>query len=528
MSDCSPQPPSRIRGWLLVVFLLAVITWGVKTRRLTVERYLDTATSGVGVPRPAPAALPAVDVHPEVLNLQDAFAQVAAQVKPSVVNISAVHVEQYQTAPYEFYFGDPFEEFFGDFFGQPSPRRPRQHPRTYQRRFEGMGSGVLIDPEGYILTNEHVVRNADEIKVTLLGEEGHTYTGRVIGKDPKTDLAVIKIAAGRTLPAAPLGNSHTVRVGDWVLAIGSPFGLSQTVTAGIISAERQSLVIEGREYKDLLQTDAAINRGNSGGPLVNVRGEVIGINSAIYAPTGVFAGIGFAIPIDRAKEILGDLIHKGRVIRGWLGVELAKGLSPVMVKQFGLPDERGALVNSVQKGSPADRAGIRRGDVIRSFDGVLIKDIEHLQTLVSKTPPKKTVRIQLIRERKSIEVTLAIGERPEAVDETGRLQKEGKSSQEEEIAAWWGIKVHAMTDRLAEMYGVPAGESGVVIVELDAGSQAESAGLAVGDLIRSMNQQPTTTLDAFRAVTKHAKPAEGLVFDINRHGQPLYVSYMAR
>ncbi|MBI3291656.1 MAG: Do family serine endopeptidase [Elusimicrobia bacterium] len=529
MDDFSPHKTGHVRWWLWVLLLGVVIAWGVKTRHVTVERYSLGSSSTMGHPSP-PASVPAVDVHPEVLSLQESFAQVAAQVKPSVVNVSAVHVERYEAAPFEFYFGDPFEDFFGDFFGQPpSPRRSRPRPRTYQRRFEGMGSGVIIDPEGYVLTNEHVVRNADEIKVMLMGEENQSYTGRVIGKDAKTDLAVIKITAARKLPAAPLGNSSKVRVGDWVLAIGSPFGLSQTVTAGIISAERQSLIIEGREYRDLLQTDAAINRGNSGGPLVNVRGEVIGINSAIYAPTGVFAGIGFAIPVNRAKEILGDLIHKGRVVRGWLGVELSKAITPAVVKQFGLPDERGVLVNDVPKGSPADRAGIRRGDVIRTFDGVPVKDVDHLQSLVAKTPPKRTVRVQLIRDRKPLEVTLVIGERPSSVDETGRLQKEERPpSREETVASWWGMKVHAMNEQLAEMYGLPSGESGVVIVELEPGSQAESSGLTVGDLIRAVNQRPTTDLEAFRSVTKQVKPAEGIVFDLNRRGRPLYLSFMAR
>jgi serine protease Do len=271
-----------------------------------------------------------VAVEGPVLDLQDSFARVAAQIKPAVVSITATHVETIQAAPEQFFFGDPFEEWHS-----PLPRYAPE-PRKFQRRQQGMGSGVVVDPRGYILTNEHVVREADELTVTFQFPEEKKYTGKVVGTDPRTDLAVIKIEPKEPLTYAALGDSGKVRVGDWAIAVGSPFGLEQTVTVGVISAMRQSLTIEGMNYSGLLQTDAAINRGNSGGPLVNIRGEVVGINTAIYAPTGVFAGIGFAIPANRIKDIMEQLIEKGHVVRGWMGVEILP-LNEVMANQFGLP-----------------------------------------------------------------------------------------------------------------------------------------------------------------------------------------------
>jgi serine protease Do len=291
-----------------------------------------------------------------VLDLQDSFARVAAQIKPAVVSITATHVETLQAAPEQYYFGDPFEEFFRQFNGQPSQPRSLRPPRQYQRRQQGMGSGVVVDPRGYILTNEHVVREADELTVTFQSPEEKKYTGKVVGSDPRSDLAVIKIDSKSPLTYAALGDSDKVRVGDWAIAVGSPFGLEQTVTVGVISAMRQSLNIEGMNYSGLLQTDAAINRGNSGGPLVNIQGEVVGINTAIYAPTGVFAGIGFAIPANRIKDIMEQLIEKGHVVRGWMGVEIL-AVNEVMANQFNLPNAEGVMVNGVQPDSPAAKAG---------------------------------------------------------------------------------------------------------------------------------------------------------------------------
>ncbi len=325
------------------------------------------------------ASKPPIEPPAGVLALQDAFAQVVEQVKPAVVNISAVQIARVQANPHEFYYGDP-EEFFYRFFGGEAPRRQVQ-PQEFRR--EGTGSGVIIDPDGYVLTNSHVVQGADELTVTL--SDNKSYQGKVVGLDPRTDLAVVRIKETKAFPYVQLGDSSKSRIGDWVLAFGSPFGLQQTVTSGIISAIRQSLSIEGKSFRNLLQTDAAINRGNSGGPLVNLRGELIGINTAIYAPTGVFSGIGFAIPVNDAKAVLKDLIEKGFVERSWIGVELVQLNDAI-------------LVNQVLAGGPAAKAGLLRGDAIVEFDGTQVDTVIALQDVVGSTAVGRTVSVRIIRD----------------------------------------------------------------------------------------------------------------------------------
>ncbi|MEW6041844.1 MAG: trypsin-like peptidase domain-containing protein, partial [Elusimicrobiota bacterium] len=345
------------------------------------------------------------------VELQEIFVGVVEKVKPSVVNISTV--QTIEAPQYEFFFGDPFEEFFERFFQQPNERPPQRKKRTFKYRTESGGSGFIIDSSGYIITNEHVIKDADEINVTVNtdGKE-KVYKGKVVGKDERTDIAVVKINThGIKLQPLNLGDSDKIKVGEWVLAIGSPFGLEQTVTNGIVSAIRQSVQVEGRVYRNFIQTDAAINRGNSGGPLCNIKGEVIGINTAIFAPTGVFAGIGFAIPVNRAKEILDELIHKGKVVRGWLGVEI-KPMDDVLRRQFSVPGDFGVLINRVLSGSPAEKAGIERGDVIIEFDGKKVSSPVELQDIVSKTGPQKKVLTKIIRKAKELTLELVTGEMP--------------------------------------------------------------------------------------------------------------------
>ena len=524
----SPDPwrPSRVQWALFAVLLLLV--WGFSSRHVVIaDRALTLANFQV------PAGAPTAEVHPEVLNLQASFSRVAELVKPAVVSISTIHIEQ-APAGQEFYFGDPFEEFFERFGGQgdegaPPQQRRRPHPQSY--KLEGVGSGVIIDPDGLVLTNEHVVRDADQIKVILYDKNGDKkeYVGRVAGKDARTDIAVVRINAGHKLPFAALGDSEKVRVGDWAIAIGSPFNLAQTVTVGIISADRQSLNIEDKEYHNLIQTDAAINRGNSGGPLLNIRGEVVGINTAIYAPTGVFAGIGFAVPINQAKAILDELVHKGHVVRGWLGVELAREVTPAMVKAFGLPDAQGALVNDVMPKSPAEKAGLKRGDVIRSFNGKATTSSDVLQNLVAQTAPKKSVPVEIIRDKQKKTLTLVLGERPESAD-TGAGEDEennspGQSESKVEHKEWQGAKVMTFTADMADNAQQPRDAQGVLVLEVKPGSSADDMGLVPGDVIRAVNQTPTPDLSAFRSVTDKVKLSQGVVLDILRQGHPMYLSF---
>jgi serine protease Do len=510
--------------WIFVVGVLGLV-WAFKTGRLL--------WTGSSIRRSSYKVLsnaPTAEVHPEVLNLQASFAKVAELVKPAVVSISTVRIEQVPEMP-QFFFGDPLEQFFDQFFGpegNPYQRR-RSTPRQFRKfKMEGVGSGVLMDPEGLVLTNEHVVRDADEIKVVLYEKENEKkeYRGRVIGKDARTDLAVVRIKAGHRLPFAALGDSDKIKVGDWAIAIGSPFGLAQTVTVGVISAERQSLAIENKEYRNLIQTDAAINRGNSGGPLLNIRGEVVGINTAIYAPTGVFAGVGFAVPINQAKAIIEQLVQKGRVVRGWLGVELAREITPAMVKAFGLPDDKGALVNNVLKDSPAEKAGLKRGDIVRSYDRRPVESSDKLQSLVAQAPPKKKVALEVFRAKKKVELDLVIGERPESADKGGTettppTRKEGKSL----LKDWLGAHVVNLTPELAESFRQPPDAEGVIVTDIDSGTRAEEMGLAPGDVIRAVNQEATPDIDAFSKAVGKVDLGEGVVFDILRQGRPLYLSY---
>jgi len=505
----------RIFFWAAVAAFAAMVVWMADRRGesgLLPSEWLPSKSKGK-------QAEP-MSVEGPVLNLQDSFAKVAERVKPTVVSITATHVETVQAAPQEFFFGDPFEEFFREFHGM--PRRQAPAPRQYQRRAQGMGSGVVVDPRGYILTNEHVVRGADELTVTFQFPEERKYAGKVVGADPRSDLAVLKIEPKGPLTYAALGDSDKTRVGDWAIAVGSPFGLEQTVTVGVISAVRQSLSIEGVNYSGLIQTDAAINRGNSGGPLVNIRGEVIGVNTAIYAPTGVFAGIGFAIPVNRVKSIMDQLIEKGRVVRGWMGVEILS-VNDVIAKQFGLATAEGVMINHVLPGGPADKAGLKRGDVIVSFAGKKTPTQDILVELVGRTPPKTTVRVGLVRDGKPLEVSLATAEMPK----TAATEKEDDGEPEAPAAesVWEGARVGPLDERLAARIGVPAGTPGVVVLDVETGGLAERMGLEAGDLISSINRQRTPDVAAFLKAAKKANAKDGVLLDVLRRGRGLFLSF---
>jgi len=504
--------------FILLCIAAIVIFWNLKDKKLVLAPQIGKLSATI-------KPLTKEELNSEALGLQESFVRVAERLKPAVVNISAVQTIKYEVPQqrYEFFFGDPFEDFFRE-FGEQYGKRPQPKKEYKKYRAGGTGTGVIIDEEGYVLTNEHVVHNADEINVTVnINGEEKKYKGKIIGKDSRTDLAIIKISSNKKFPAAPLGDSDKIRVGEWVITIGSPFGLEQTVTSGIVSALRQSIVVEGRGYRDFIQTDAAINRGNSGGPLCNIRGEVIGINTAIFAPTGVFSGIGFAIPINSAKEVLDDLIHKGKVIRGWLGIEI-KPVDGAIVKQFGLPDKNGALINNVLKDSPASKAGLKRGDVIREFDGQQVNSVSGLQSVVSKTQPNKKVKVKIIRDGKEQGIELVTGEMPEQV--TGGEIEETEKETGKNVSSFMGMKVSNLNDRLQGRYGIPGEEKGVVVVELEQGSKAHEMGFSEGDLIKSINREDVINVDAFEKVTKKVKLSEGVVFDIIRAGRPVYLSYV--
>src|SRR5512143_2417886 len=364
--------------------------------------------------------------------LSEAQSEVAAVATPSVVNISTTRViKSREEGPFDL-FDDPFfKRFFGDQF--PHPNIPKEHKE------QSLGSGVIVSDDGYIVTNNHVIEKAQEIKVLLLNKKD--YTAKLIGADPKTDIAVIKIDA-KSLPALTWGDSNKLKVGEIVFAIGNPFGLNQTVTRGVISAVGRANVGIA-DYEDFIQTDAAINPGNSGGALINVRGELIGINTAILSRTGGYQGIGFAVPSSMAQQVMDSLVKYKKVVRGWLGVSI-QDVTSDLAEEFGVKDLKGALVSGVMKGSPAEKAGIKQGDVILEYNGKTVEDTGHLRNMVSQTPIGSKVKVSIMRQKKTVELEVVVAELPKKMSETSPGEGEAGEEQEEESSVLSGMSVREL------------------------------------------------------------------------------------
>jgi serine protease Do len=436
------------------------------------------------------------------------FTEIAKAVKPAVVNISTTKiVKAPQPSPH---LRDPF---FRDFFGEEFFRQfraPRQRPER------SLGSGVVVSADGYILTNNHVIEQADEIKITL--PDKREFRGTVVGTDSKTDLAVLKIDAG-DLPTIPWGDSDKLQVGEFVLAVGSPFGLTQTVTMGIISAVGRANVGIA-DYEDFIQTDAAINPGNSGGPLINVRGELIGINTAIFSRSGGYMGIGFAVPSNMVRSVMESLIQHKKVVRGWLGVSIQE-VSSELAKEFGVKDLKGALVGEVTKGSPAEKAGIKRGDVITQYNGKQVEDTGHLRNMVAQTAVGSRVAVTVFREKKKRVLDVTVGELPKDLEKMGR--EEGEEPSEAPANVLEGIQVENLTREVAREFGLPARERGVVVTGVRPGSAAEAAGLRPGDLVQEVNRQPVASVREFRAIAAKIPKEERALLYVNRGGRKFFV-----
>jgi serine protease Do len=431
-----------------------------------------------------------------------AIAEVAAAVRPAVVNVSSTRTIRTSGTPF---LEDPFfRRFFGDDFG------PFGRPR--ERKQASLGSGVIVDKNGYILTNNHVVKDADDIRIRL-GDK-REFKGKVIGTDPKTDLAVIKIEANN-LPVVKLGDSDRLRVGEMVIAIGNPFGLNQTVTSGIVSATgRANVGIV--DYEDFIQTDAPINPGNSGGALVNIRGELVGINTAIFSTSGGYQGIGFAIPSNMAKVVMESLIKTGKVVRGWFGVTM-QPVTPELAKQFGLKDDNGAIVADVGEGSPAEKAGIQRGDVIVEFDGKQVSDVSALRNMVAATLPQKEVPIKLFRDGKPKTLRVVIKELPhEAQVASGELDN-----------GLQGVSVQNITPELRKSLRLPRHATGVVVMSVEEGSPADG-GLAKGDVIMEINRKAVKNTKDYEAVVSKLKAGQNVLVLIYREGRTLYFTISGR
>jgi len=427
------------------------------------------------------------------------WVRLAKELTPSVVNISTTQVIKGRNMRFHSPFGedDPFNEFFKRFFGD----QPKQFKST------SLGSGFIINKDGYILTNNHVVENATEISVKL--GDGREFKAKVIGRDPKTDIALIKIEA-TSLPVIPFGDSEKLEVGEPVMAIGNPFGLNQTVTTGIVSAKGR-FIGEG-PYDNFIQTDASINRGNSGGPLINTSGEAVGINTAIFSPTGGSIGIGFAIPIDMAKEVLPQLKDRGNVTRGWLGVAIQQ-ITPELAKTFGLKQPNGALVSDVVDGSPAENAGVKQGDVIVEFDGKKVKSSTELPHIVASTPVGKEVTMKVIRDLAEQALQVKVGELKEE-----QLAAMTPSSPKSKL----GIDVQQLNPALSRKFGLKD-EKGVVITAVEPDSPAEAAGLQPGDLILEINRTKVTTVNQVRKALEKTRPDEPTVVLVKRDGNTRYV-----
>ncbi len=436
-----------------------------------------------------------------VVGLPKSFADLVAKTKPAVVNISSTSIVKVPGSPFRHFFGPgeggPFGDFFHRFFGE----IPDQELKK-----QSLGSGFIIDKDGYIITNNHVVDGADQIKVKLA--DGREYEAKVIGRDPKTDLALIKISSFfKDLPALTLGDSDQQRVGDWVLAIGNPFGLEETVTQGIISATGR--VIGSGPYDNFLQTDAPINPGNSGGPLINMSGEVIGINTAII-PSG--QGIGFAIPSNMAKKIIPQLREKGKVIRGWIGVSI-QSITPELAKALGLKEAKGALVSDVVPGGPSDKAGIKRGDVIVSFDGKDIKKVGDLPFEVAETQVGKTVAVKVVRDSKELTFNITIAEMP-----SGKIPTSSRA-----LPEGLGLTVQSITPQIMSELQL-RDRSGVVVVEVRPGSPADDAGIKVGDVIREVNRAPVRDINGYDSAIQKTGKGKPVLFLIKRGGQSFYIT----
>jgi len=441
------------------------------------------------------------------LPTNETFIAVSKTARDSVVNIaSARKVAQSQF--HSPFFDDPF---FRRFFGEEFERR-FEPPK--ERKEQGLGSGVIVSPDGYIVTNNHVIEQAEEIRVLLADKR--SFKAKLIGTDPKTDVAVVKIEAVN-LPVLPWGDSGQLQVGEMVLAVGNPFGLNQTVTMGIISAVgRANMGIV--DYEDFIQTDAAINPGNSGGALVNLKGELIGINTAIFTRSGGYMGIGFAIPSNMVKGVMTSLIKHGKVVRGWLGVSIQE-MTQDLAKEFGAPDTRGALVADVLEDSPAAKAKLERGDIVVSFNGTSVNDPAHLRSLVAETPPGTTVMVTVLRNKEKKELKVTIAEQPKDLARaSGREPDSGRGEH-----ALAGVTVEPLPQDRGRG-DAPRAKSGVVVKDVEADSPAERAGLRPGDVIREINRKPVRSVQDFDRLVSQLQPKSTVLLLLTRGTATIFLS----
>ncbi len=452
----------------------------------------------------------------------DSFADLAEKVSPAVVNISSSHEaaagrEDLPELPFDFPKGSPFEEFFKRFreMQEGNGRRP-------PREATALGSGFIIDPSGYVVTNDHVIEEASKVQVTLM--TGEQFPAELVGRDPKTDLALLKIEADKPLPYLEWGDSDAIRVGDWVMAVGNPFGLGGSVTAGILSARGRD--INAGPFDDFLQIDASINQGNSGGPTFGLDGKVIGINTAIASPNGGSVGIGFAIPSNLARPIIAQLREHGSVERGWLGVQI-QAVTPELAAALGLDRPRGALVAVVQADSPAERAKLKSGDVIVRFDGKPVEEMRDLPRLVAEVPAGTEVEIGIWRDRaeRTVEVEIARLQEEQQVA-VGNPARPGADDSQPHSSELLGLTLAAITPDLKERYGLGDAVHGVLVVEVDRDGPAAEQGIQAGDVIEKVAQSAVSSPADVEKLAREAQEAKqkALLLLLNRDGSTLFVA----
>jgi len=488
----------KIRRWVAtVVVLVALAAGGILSQELKDW----SGHSVLGASKTAPTI--AAEGAPVTLgNFANGFSSVLKPALPAVVNIRSSKVVKTQIhggLP----FNDPmFRQFFGDQFGQ------RGGPQT--QREQSLGSGVIITTDGTVLTNNHVIEGATDIKVYL--SDKREFKATLVGTDPKTDVAVLKIDANN-LPTLPLGNSSSLQVGDLIFAIGDPFGIGETATMGIVSAKgRGGLRIE--DYEDFIQTDAAINPGNSGGAMIDLHGNLVGINTAILTGgSGGNQGVGFAIPINLARNVMDQIRAHGKVVRGYMGVYI-QDVTPEIAKQFHLNETRGALIGDVSAETPGARAGLKRGDVILALNGQEISGANELRLQISQTPPGTPVKLKVWRDGKTQDTNLTLGELPEKAEKAS-MGEEGGGALE-------GVDVENVTPEIAQQLGLKANAHGVVVTSVDPSSAAGSVGLRQGDVIQEVNHKPVTNVEEFRRAMTGAEKQSALLL-VNRGGVTSYL-----
>ena len=499
----------------LFFFVIVVLTLGLTQCQSQSDNSTSTqtpsATAGTpenvkqpAVENPIVEAVTPVGVNPSAVDLSTAIAKVAKETIPAVVHIEVTQRQEVNN-PFLPFENDPFFHYFFDV--------PHHMPRKFKRELKGLGSGMIMDARGHILTNNHVVAGANEIQVLLA--DGQYYPAKLVGTDPKTDLAVIQIKADENLPYVTFGDSDEMKVGNWVVAIGAPQGLDQTVTQGIISAKHRRGILDPSSYQDYLQTDAAINPGNSGGPLLNLQGKVIGVNAAIVSESGGFEGIGFAIPSNMAVHIADALIKNGKVERGWLGVSI-RDVTPGLQKSMKLNVSKGALIAEVVKGGPADEAGLQQNDVVTAYQGKEIPDASSLQNQVANTSIGQKITLTVFRKGKSRDVNVKIGDLQDAV-------KKLAASLNKRL----GVVVRSVTEKEAQEYGLHESK-GVAIKSLQPDGILGKAGFEVNDIILGINGQPVSDVQSFVNLIESLTPRHWVQFLVldHRTGQTGYIRVM--